>query len=160
MDSIPISKFVESTYPHPPVPLTSELGREVETKARSVLGPPIRTSLTPREIYILSPPAQEFFRRTREAIFGQPLEKLLDGEDDAWKSIGEGLKQVSDLIQTNKVNGPFVLGSQPSYTDFFVAGALETARVIDEGTFRRFVEYPGFRSVYEACLPYINCKRD
>ena len=82
MDSDPIAQFLESTYPDPPVPLTSELGREIETKARAVVGRAFSTSVMPREIRILSPRAQEYFRRTREAWLGHRLEDLLDADKE------------------------------------------------------------------------------
>ncbi|KAJ6186291.1 hypothetical protein N7519_007592 [Penicillium mononematosum] len=134
MDSLPIAQFLESTYPVPPVPLTSELGREIETKARSVLGKAIYSSVMPREIRILSPRSQEYFRRTREASLGHRLEDLLDGdkEDRVWDGVSEVLGAVGDLIRTHNADGPF------------------STRVVDEGVFQRIIKYPGYGEVYEA----------
>ncbi|KAJ5518654.1 hypothetical protein N7453_001076 [Penicillium expansum] len=161
MDSLPIAEFLESTYPNPPVPLTSELGLEIETKARSVLGKAIYSSVMPREIRILSPRSQEFFRRTREASLGHRLEDLLDGdrEERVWDGVSDAMGAVGQLLRTHKADGPFVLGALPSYTDFFIAGSLQCIRVIDEGVFQRMIKYPGYGGVYEACLPYME-KRD
>ncbi|KAK4870207.1 hypothetical protein LT330_005261 [Penicillium expansum] len=161
MDSLPIAEFLESTYPNPPVPLTSELGLEIETRARSVLGKAIYSSVMPREIRILSPRSQEFFRRTREASLGHRLEDLLDGdrEERVWDDVSDAMGAVGQLLRTHKADGPFVLGALPSYTDFFIAGSLQCIRVIDEGVFQRMIKYPGYGGVYEACLPYME-KRD
>ncbi|KAJ5470810.1 hypothetical protein N7530_008167 [Penicillium desertorum] len=160
MDSLPIAQFLESTYPDPPVPLTSELGREIESKARSVLGKAIYLSVMPREVRILSPRSQEYFRRTREASLGHRLEDLLDGskENQVWGGVSEVMGAVGDLIRTHKAAGPFVLGARPSYTDFFIAGSLQSTRVVDEGMFQRIIRYPGYGEVYEACLPYMEKK--
>jgi glutathione S-transferase len=160
MDSVPISQFLETTYPDPPVPLTSELGTEIEAKARANGAKAFRLSILPREMNILSPRAQEFFRRSREASLGHPLEDLLDAEkeEQAWKDRDEGMREVSDLIQTHKAEVPFVLGAKPSYTDFFIAGNLQTAKVVDEKVFQRSVKYPGHRAVYEACQPWMERK--
>lgn len=160
MDSVPIAQFLESTYPDPPVPLTSELGREIEAKARSVIGAVFSTSMMPREIDILSPPSQEYFRRTREASLGHRLEDLLDPakEEQSWNAVSDGMRALGELMQTHKADGPFVLGSRPSYTDFFIAGSIQCARVVDEGVFQRNIEYPGYREIYEACLPYMEKK--
>jgi glutathione S-transferase len=160
MDSGPIAQFLESTYPDPPVPLASELGREIEAKARGIGGTAFRTSVMPREIRILSPRAQEYFRRTREASLGHPLEDLLDPEkeEQCWNAVSGGMRAVSELMQTNMADGPFVLGSRPSYTDFFIAGSLQSAKVVDEGVFRRNIKYPGYKEIYEACLPYMEKK--
>ena len=160
MDSPAIAAFLESTYPDPPLPLTSELGREIETKARSAVGPAFGASVMPREIYILSPRAQEYFRSTREASLGRRLEDLLDPkkEEQAWAAVADKMRAVGELMLTHKVDGPFVLGAQPSYTDFFIAGSLQSARVVDEVVFQRCIKYPGYHNIYEACLPYMQKK--
>lgn len=160
MDSAPISRFLETTYPEPPVPLESELGNEIQSRARAVLGATMAKSLMPREVQILSPRAAEYFRRTREAALGsgKKLEDLLldpAAEEQAWADVGEAVAAVSGLMRTNAAAGPFVLGARPSFTDFFVAGALQSARMIDEGVFGRLAEYPGYADIYSACLPYM-----
>ncbi|KAL7932746.1 hypothetical protein V8C35DRAFT_72092 [Trichoderma chlorosporum] len=159
MDSKPISEFLESTYPDPPVQLTSELGSEIEVKVRSLVAPALYTSIMPREVHILSPRAQEYFRGSREARLGKKLEDLLEGEEERWQAVEADRRAVGELMRTNKALGPFVLGAQPSYTDFFIAGSLQSMRVIDEAVFQRSVQCPGFKDIYEACLPYME-KRD
>ncbi|KAL2854311.1 hypothetical protein BJY01DRAFT_205904 [Aspergillus pseudoustus] len=161
MDSAQIALFLESTYPDPPVPLTSELGRTIEAQARGVIGATFGASVMPREMNILAPRAQEYFRRTREAYLGHKLEDLLadpEKEEQSWDAMSEGIRAVSELLRTNKADGPFVLGARPSYTDFFVAGSLQAARVVDEGVFLRIAVHDGFKEVYEACLPYMEKK--
>lgn len=160
MDSVPIAQFLESIYPDPPLPLTSELGREIEAQARAVVGKVFRISVTPREMGILSPRAQEYFRRTREASLGHRLEDLLDPvkEEQGWNAVGDDMRAVGELMRTHKADGPFVLGARPSYTDFFIAGSLQSARMVDEGVFQKTIEYPGYGEIYEACLPYMEKK--
>ncbi|KAF4576801.1 GST N-terminal domain-containing protein [Pleurotus pulmonarius] len=161
MDSSRIAQFLEATYPDPPVALSSELGREIQAKARAAISPAFRTSLMPREINILSPRSQEYFRRTREAWLGHPLEDLLlpGKEEQAWEAVADAMRAVGELMLTHKAEGPFVLGASPSYTDFFITGSLQTAREVDEAVFQRCIKYPGFEEVYEGCLPYMK-KRD
>ena len=160
MDSVLIAQFLESTYPDPPVPLTSELGREILAKSRAAVGAAFRASVMPREIGILSPRSQEYFRRTREASLGHRLEDLLDPdkEEQEWNALGDGMRAVGKLMQTHKADGPFVLGARPSYTDFFITGSLQSARVVDEGVFQRTIQYPGYKEIYEACLPLMEKK--
>ncbi|KAL3465386.1 hypothetical protein BJX64DRAFT_253086 [Aspergillus heterothallicus] len=161
MDSAQIASFLESTYPDPPVPLTSELGRTIEAQARSVIGATFGASVIPREMNILSPRAQEYFRRTREAHLGHRLEDLLadpEKEEQSWDAVSEGIRAVGGLLRKNREDGPFVLGARPSYTDFFIAGSMQAARVVHEGVFSKIVAYDGFREIYEACLPYLGKK--
>lgn len=157
MDSTPISQFIAKTYPDPPVPLTSNLGHEIESKSRSVVGKAFYISVMPREIDILCPRAQEFYRSTREATLGHKLEDLLDPvkEEQVWKSLGDSISEISELMKTNKADGPFILGAQPSYSDFFIAGSLQAAKTVHEDVFHRVTQYSGFKDVYEACLPYM-----
>lgn len=157
MDSPAIAQFLESKYPNPPLPLTSELGREIEGKSRSIIGRTLSGSIMPREINILSPRAQEYFRRTREASIGRRLEDVLDLEQEerGWLAVDPELRAVGELMRTNKAQGPFLLGEKPTYTDFFIAGALQAARMVDEGTFQRIFKYPGYKDIYEGCQPYM-----
>ncbi|KAK7996149.1 hypothetical protein PG991_015616 [Apiospora marii] len=148
---------------HPAVPLTSELGNEIGTRARAAIGPVLTKSLMPREVRILSARSRDYFRRTREAAIGRPLEDLLgdeDGEEEQrrWDAVDEELRALGGLLQTRKAEGPFVLGARPSYTDFFIAGSLQCARTVDEGVFERVVKYPGFKDIYAACQPYMEKK--
>lgn len=161
MDSVPIAQFLESTYPDPPLTLTSDLGREIESKARSGSGKTVRSSIMPREIRILAPRSQEYFRRNAEAAIGHRLEDLLDDdkEDRAWKEVADDMRHVGELLLTNKTKGPFILGAQPSITDFFITASLQSARMIDEGVFQRMVQFPGYGEIYEACQPFMD-KRD
>jgi glutathione S-transferase len=155
MDSIPIASFLESTYPSPPLAQTSSHGQEIESRVRAVLAKPTYLSIVPREILILSPRSAAYFRRTREAALGHSLEDLMgahpEKEDKMYEGIKEDMEQLSQLMMANKEQGPFVLGAEPSLTDFFIAGALQSARTVDEGVWRRSVAFEGFRRVYEGC---------
>ncbi|KAH7311274.1 hypothetical protein B0I35DRAFT_357061 [Stachybotrys elegans] len=160
MDSPAIAEFLEATYPTPPLPLTSELGREIETKARRAVAPTFGRSIVPREIHILSPRSQEYFRRTQEARLGQRLEDLCEPakEKEIWEVMSDKIRAAGELMLTHQADGPFVLGAQPSYTDFFIAGSLQSARMISEDVFQRFHSYPGFMEIYMACAPYLEKK--
>ena len=68
------------------------------------------------------------------------------------------MRAVGELMRTYKADGPFVLGARPSYTDFFITGSLQSARLVDEGAFHKITKYSGFREIYEACLPYMEKK--
>ena len=138
------------------MPLTSELGREIEAKARTIVAPILRSSVMPREIDILSPRAQQYFRRTREASLLVRPEP--DEEEQSWNAVGDDMRDMGELMRTHKADGPFVLGARPSLTDFFLAGSLQCARIVDEGVFQRIFKYPGFEDVYQACLPYMEKK--
>ncbi|KAL5455080.1 hypothetical protein PMIN06_004655 [Paraphaeosphaeria minitans] len=137
MDSPAIAAFIETTHPAPEAVLTSDLGAQIEEKARKAVGPAFYVSLVPREWRILSPRSREYFQRMREAALGHPLEHLLAREDVAWDAFGDGARAAGALMRTHKEKGPFVLGEKPSFTDFVVAGALQNARVVEVGVWER-----------------------
>ncbi|KAH8646267.1 hypothetical protein BX600DRAFT_555957 [Xylariales sp. PMI_506] len=162
MDSAPIAQFLESQYPDPPVAvLQSEEARSLEARVDALGDAIFHISVMPREVGILSPRGKEYFRRTREASLGDPqlrLEDLLAGdrEERGWEAIDQEVRAVGQLMRQPAAKGPFVLGSaSPSYTDFVAVGWLQCARVVDEGVFQRNIAYPGYKEVYEACLPYL-----
>jgi glutathione S-transferase len=150
MDSLPIAHFLNETYPSPALSLDlTPRTTEIEERARSVVGRIFRTAISPREIHVLSPTSQLYFRAQREQAFGCTLEEMLVGETEVWKGLEEKVRSVGALMGAQ--GGPFVGGKEASYTDFFVAGAMQFARVVDERTFERLSEVKGFRDVYEAC---------
>ena len=153
MDSGSIAEFLESTYPNPPLPLTSALGQDILSKSRSVIGPAFQVSILPREIHILSPRAQEYFRRTRETSLGHSLEDQLKKETEAWVAVDSRVGELEELIRTRGNDGPFVLGSLPRYADFTIAGSLQSARMVDERVFDRLWRIVGLKNIYEACSP-------
>ena len=157
MESAAISEFIESTYPNPPIQLHSPLGDEIISKATSALGPALRVSILPREMTIISPRAQDWFRKTREAALGHRLEDLLneEKEEKLWKDVQGDFDAVGDLLQTNQKDGPFVMGSSPSYIDFWVVGSLQLMKVVDERSFERFKKHPAYMRLYEACAPFL-----
>ena len=156
MDSLRIAKFLESTYPNPPVSLLSDIGLDIESKGRSTIGPAFAISIVPRENLILSPRSQEYFRAKNEAKFGCKLEDLLNKEEKTWEGVREKMEELSQLMMKN--GGPFILGETPSYTDLFIAASLQSARTVDADVFERCVEFAGFRKIYEACLPWMEKK--
>src|SRR6478736_4153607 len=123
MDSLQIVKFLESTHPDPPLSLLSDLGLEIESKARRAIGPAFGISIVPRENLILSPRSQEYFRTKNEAKFGCKLEDLLDKEEKTWEGVREKMEELSGLMMAN--GGPFILGERPSHTDLFIAASLQ-----------------------------------
>jgi glutathione S-transferase len=155
MSSILVARFLESTYPNPPVPLTSEMGDAISAKVRAILAPVFAKSVMPREAEILSPRSAEYFRRTREPTLGRKLEDLLQGEQDAWELAENDLRGVAEMITSE---GPFVLGAEPSYVDFSIAGGLQTARVVCEELWAKCMNVTGIRRIYEACSPFMDKK--
>ena len=88
---------------------------------------------------------------------GCKLEELLNDEKEemVWNKVEDDMRAVGQLMLTNEKEGNFVLGARPSATEFFVAGSLQAARIVEEGVFERITRYPGYKKIYEACLLYM-----
>lgn len=155
MDSDAIASFLNATYPDPELIIKSELGNDIATRVRRAFGPAFIISVTPREMGILSPYAQEYFRRTREGELGHPLEDMLSDnkEEEVWERQAMEMETASKLLL--KDQNQFILGAQPSYADFFITGSLQSARTVDEEIFERCMKYAGLQKVYNSCVPYM-----
>ncbi|KAI8231828.1 Glutathione S-transferase-like protein ustS [Colletotrichum sp. SAR 10_96] len=159
MDSLPIAKFLEETYPSPALPQSTPRDAEIIAKLRDVAGPIAFASVTPREPGMLSPRAAEYFRRSREAgLGGKTLEDVLAGEEGVWEKAQEGLREFDELVKEVRGGKAFVGGDEPSLTDFFIAGGLQSMRTVDEGLFERYTKWENLKGVYEACVPWMDEK--
>ncbi|KAL1410058.1 hypothetical protein Q8F55_004060 [Vanrija albida] len=152
MDSRAIARWLEDTYPARPITLTSPLSDAVVGLARAA-GMAAQYSLAPREPAVLSPRSRAYFVSMVEGLLGHPLGDLLQKEEAAWAAADEGMKEASELMMRNCQAGPYTEGERPCAADFFVAGAMASARAIHEGTWEREYAYEGFARVYDGLRP-------
>ena len=79
----------------------------------------------------LNPTSEAYFRRTREATFGKPLEDVVPKGDAGvaeWAKFKDGLAKVDTWFA--KSGGPFLMGSTVSWADLDVAAWLIWLRVV------------------------------
>ena len=74
----------------------------------------------------LKPVDAAYFRRSREARFGKPLEEVVAGRDKAV----EGFRRALDPMRLTLKTQPFLGGDAPNYADYIVFGAFQWARVV------------------------------
>jgi glutathione S-transferase len=74
----------------------------------------------------LKPMDAQYFRRTREARFGKPLEEVAAGRD---KSV-EGFRRTLDPMRLTLKTQAYLGGEKPNYADYIVFGAFQWARVV------------------------------
>jgi glutathione S-transferase len=74
----------------------------------------------------LKPQDAQYFRRTREARFGKPLEEVAAGRD---KSV-EGFRRALDPMRLTLKTQACLGGDVPNYADYIVFGAFQWARVV------------------------------
>jgi glutathione S-transferase len=74
----------------------------------------------------LKPEDAVYFRKTREARLGKPLEETLAARD---KSV-EGFRRALDPMRLTLKTQGFLGGAAPNYADYIVFGAFQWARVV------------------------------
>jgi glutathione S-transferase len=74
----------------------------------------------------LKPVDAVYFRRTREARFGKPLEEVVAGRDKSVENFRRGLEPLRQTLKTQAYLG----GAAPNYADYIVFGGFQWARVV------------------------------
>lgn len=65
---------------------------------------------------LLNPVSQQYFRATREAFFGKPIEALSDNAEEQWKTFQERWTKLAAWYAKNG-SGPYIAGDQLTYGD-------------------------------------------
>lgn len=74
----------------------------------------------------LKPVDADYFRKSREARFGKPLEEVVAGRDKAVENFRRALDPMRLTLKTQGYLG----GETPNYADYIVFGAFQWARVV------------------------------
>ena len=137
-DSWAIANYLEDGYPDRPSLFGGEGGRAMGRMMNwwgdvIVIGGmfPLIVADIPTH---LRPVDAAYFRRTREARFGKPLEEVVAGRE---KSV-EGFRRSLDPMRLTLKTQAYLGGAGPNYADYIVFGAFQWARVIS--TFKLLAE--------------------
>jgi glutathione S-transferase len=129
-DSWTIANYLEDTYPDRPSLFGGEGGRALSRMMNwwgdvTVVGGmfPLIVADIPS---LLKPVDAEYFRRTREARFGKPLEEVVAGRDKTVESFRKALEPMRLTLKTQ----PYLGGAAPNYADYIVFGGFQWARVV------------------------------
>ncbi|KAJ4476511.1 hypothetical protein C8J55DRAFT_561927 [Lentinula edodes] len=138
-DSFNIAQYLDTTYPDTPqlIPpgtraLQSGFTQYVNLRVKSILGQFVRPVVFQRLPFGKS---QEYFRRTREALYNVKIEEWApQGEDRAreWKRLRRALISLDGHYREAKeeTGGDFLCGVDPSFVDFALAGILQWSKHI------------------------------
>jgi glutathione S-transferase len=129
-DSWAIANYLEDHYPDRPSLFGGDGGRAMARMLNwwgdlAVIGgmfPLIVADI----VKILRPEDQAYFRQTREARFGKPLEEVVAGRDKAVEAFRRGLDPLRLTLKTQ----PFIGGEIPNYADYIVFGGFQWARAV------------------------------
>jgi glutathione S-transferase len=129
-DSWTIANYLEDNYPGRPSLFGGEGGRAMGRMLNwwgdiAVIGGifPLIVADIPTH---LKPVDAAYFRRTREARFGKPLEEVVAGRDKSVENFRRGLEPLRQTLKTQAYLG----GAAPNYADYIVFGGFQWARVV------------------------------
>ena len=130
VDSWVIANYLEDSYPDRPSLFGGEGGRAMARMLNwwgdvVVIGgmfPLIVADIVGH----LRPVDQVYFRQTREARFGKPLEEVVASRDKNVESFRKGLDPMRLTLKTQ----PYLGGEAPNYADYIVFGGFQWARVV------------------------------
>ncbi len=133
--------YLEKAFPESPSifpePGALALAQLVDHTLVTRVFPAVLKMLLPKIPAILDERGAEYFRRTREEWFGQPLEQMCIDPESHWSELEKEL-----AIFSNILNGPaesprhqqdlFLMGDKPSYADILLVAFFQWLRCIDE----------------------------
>jgi glutathione S-transferase len=130
VDSWVIANYLEDAYPDRPSLFGGEGGRAVGRMLNwwgdvTVVGGifPLIVADIPGH---LKPVDAAYFRKSREARFGKPLEEVTANRDKAV----EGFRKSIDPLRLTLRSQSFLGGATPNYADYIVFGPFQWARVV------------------------------
>jgi glutathione S-transferase len=130
IDSWVIANYLEDKFPDRPSLFGGEGGRAMARMLNwwgdiAVVGGifPLVVADIPEH---LGPVDADYFRKSREARLGKPLEQARDARDAAVTGFRKSLEPMRQTLKTQRYLG----GDAPNYADYIVFGGFQWARVI------------------------------
>jgi glutathione S-transferase len=130
VDSWVIANYLEDKFPDRPSLFGGEGGRAMARMLNwwgdiAVVGGifPLVVADIPEH---LGPVDADYFRKSREARLGKPLEQARDARDVAVAGFRKSLEPMRQTLKTQRYLG----GDAPNYADYIVFGGFQWARVI------------------------------
>lgn len=127
-DSFEIMRYLDKAYPESPV-----LGEGVDYQRALFFKYFVERSVTPGLFRIVAldllaaihPDDRDYFRKTREARFGMPLEEVHNPEQGR-----QQLTQVLAPVRDQLRSSPFIDGEAPSGADYLLFGSMMWAHTV------------------------------
>lgn len=128
-DSFDIALYLEETYPDRPTLFGGQGGITLSRFMEAWSASQIHTTIGGRLLLdihaMLEPQDQAYFRESREARFGKPLEEVVEAGAERVREFGAKLEPLRLMLKRQ----PFIGGEAPLFADYIVFGAFQWARV-------------------------------
>ncbi|CAL1712297.1 unnamed protein product [Somion occarium] len=136
VDSLEIARYLDKAYPDAPA-LFPKNTRTLQTAFLAAIGAivmgPLFTTIILATCNNLNPRSAEYFRSTREDLFGKKLEEHVPegGEGTKrWKETQEAFNKLASWLDANEGSGAFVMGETISYADIDIASRLIWTKIV------------------------------
>lgn len=149
-ESVEIVKYLDETYPETPKLFpdgsTALQAAFYDFAWSAIRTPLLRIMLAPIH-GVLTSRSAEYFRRTREEMFGKRLEEL--GREEDWTSLKTALTKVDSWLSENGPgNDLLMMGDRVSFVDLQLAAFIMWVRVVcreDSEQWKRIASWHGGR---------------
>jgi len=128
-DSQDIAEYLDATYPSEPLlfpPGTVALQIAFQEAFTATALPSFFAPMLQESGFVLNEKSAVYFRQTREAMYGKPLEQFSPvgpTRDGDWKKVEQGFSVVAGWLKRNG-GGLYVMGDTPSYADLNILAFL------------------------------------
>lgn len=173
MDSLEIANYLDKTYPSRPlfrgssaesIVAQQDFIQLIFTHCASYLSPLI----VPCAAKVLQDGSAEYFRTTREARFGCPLDQVLadpDKLEEHWQELNKGLSHLDSVLKEAEGRGVDIVTAtadggaiEPTYCGLVLAATFAwLKRVGPEGAWERIMETNDGRweAIWQDATPYM-----
>lgn len=129
-DSLAIAQHLEQAYGDEPTLFGGPAGEALTTFVRhwtlSILHPGVSKLILLDLFDALDERDKPYFRETREARFGAPLEQVADPSASSLEAFRGSLQPLRNTLREQ----PFLGGQSPLFPDYIVFGAFQWARAV------------------------------
>ncbi len=128
-DSFEIALYLDRAYPERPSLFGGAGGeamaRMIERWSQTILHPPLGEGVLNEIFAMQDEPNKAYFRRSREARYGRPLEEVGTDREGRLSAFRASLEPLRSTLSFQRWIG----GEAPLFPDYIVFGALQWARV-------------------------------
>ncbi|KAI7346761.1 hypothetical protein KC320_g7659 [Hortaea werneckii] len=156
MDSLVIARKLNGMYAEPKLIFDETSLADVQ-KGLGMTARPLFPVIMPRIATIVTQDSKAYFREMRARDYGMPPEEFerTKGGKKAWADAEPGFRFLAELYGKEN-DGPFLMGSQPSFGDFVIVAFIECSMRVGEDMGERWLSMDErLARVHEACRPWI-----
>lgn len=155
MESMDIAEKLEALYPEPTLQMDKDDHRKVQATIDAATFPVLAFVMPPvRDLF--DDETRAWFEEDRKGRLGMSLDEFAaaKGTEESWKALIPEFERIAKELRAMRVDeGPFILGSKVSYSDFIVCGFVEMFKRIEGGkTYKRLIAVdPIYKEINDAC---------